>query len=199
MFHVARDHWRVASAQRRTVYSLSTALHRRSGSALITYLGPLLAVILGIVHAAIAPVIVIGDVKPNLVLIGVVLVAAYGAFLPAATVAFVAGLTANLLVSEPLGAIPFAMLLVAALITGGTRLLGRMSWIYPPLAAFAGSLVADAVGIGLGGLVADAAIGGLPVDVMLRAALLNAAICAVLLIPARAVASRYVVDEATAW
>jgi cell shape-determining protein MreD len=151
------------------------------------------------VHAAIAPVIVIGDVKPNLVLVGVVLVAAYGGLLPAATVAFVAGLTANLLVSEPLGAIPFAMLLVSALVAGGARLLGRMSWIFPPLAAMAGSLVADAVGIGLGGLVADASIAGLPIDVMIRAALLNAAICAALLLPARAVAARYVVEEATAW
>ena len=150
-------------------------------------------------HAAIAPVIVIGDVKPNLVLVGVVLVAAYGGFLPGATVAFLAGLTANLLVSEPLGSIPFSLLLVAALVAAGARLMGRMSWLYPPIAALAGSLLFDAVTIGLGGLVTDAAVTGLPVDVMLRAAFLNAAVCAVLLLPARALATRFVVDEAPAW
>ena len=48
--------------------------------------------------------------------------------------AFTAGLTANLLVGDPLGSIPLAMLLVAILVAGGARLLGRVGWIYPIVA-----------------------------------------------------------------
>ena len=38
------------------------------GAVIIPYLSPLLAILVGIVHAALAPVIVVGGVKPNLVL-----------------------------------------------------------------------------------------------------------------------------------
>ena len=154
---------------------------------------------MGIVHAALAPVVVIGGVKPNLVLIAVVLVTAYGGFLPGMVTAFVAGLTANLLVSEPLGSIPLAMLLVAALVAGGARVLGRVSLLYPILAAFLGSIVADLVSLTLGQVVTDAPIGALPTDLIMAAAVLNAAICGLLVVPARATASRYVIDEAAAW
>lgn len=154
---------------------------------------------MGIVHAAIAPVIVVGGVKPNLVLVAVVLVTAFGGFLPGITWAFVAGLTANLLVGEPLGAIPLAMLIVAALTAGGARVIGRVPLIYPVLAAFTGSIVADLLLLGLGGLVGDAAVTGLPTDTVLAAAALNAAICALAVVPARAIAIRYAPDEAGAW
>jgi rod shape-determining protein MreD len=154
---------------------------------------------MGIVHAAIAPVIVVGGVKPNLVLVAVVLVTAYGGFLPGITWAFVAGLTVNLLVGEPLGAIPFALLVVAALTAGGTRVIGRVPLLYPVLAAFVGSVVADLLVLGLGALVGDAVLAGLPTDTILAAAVLNAVICGVAVVPARAVATRYVVDEAGAW
>ena len=133
----------------------------------ISYLSPLLAVILGIVHAALAPVIVVGGVKPNLVLVGVVLVTVLAGFQAGITWAFVAGLTANLLVGEPLGTVPLAMLIVAALAAGGARVFGRLTWIYPVLAAFAGSIVADLVALGIAQLVGDVGIGGLPVDLML--------------------------------
>ena len=154
---------------------------------------------LGIVHAALAPVIVIGGVKPNLVLVAVVLVTAFGGFLPGITWAFVAGLTVNLLVGEPLGSVPLALLIVAALTAGGFKLVGRVVWIYPVLAAFAGSVVADIATLGIASMVTDAAVAELPTDVVLAAALLNAAVCAVVLLPARAVAARYAVDDATAW
>lgn len=143
--------------------------------------------------------IVVGEVRPNLVLVAVVLVASLGGFLPGITWAFVAGLTANLLVSEPLGSVPLAMLIVAALTAGGSRLIGRVVWIYPVLAAFAGSVVADVATLGIASMLTDAAVQGLPTDVILAAALLNAAVCAALLLPARAIAARYVVDDATAW
>ncbi|HEX7173457.1 MAG TPA: hypothetical protein VF365_12725, partial [Candidatus Limnocylindria bacterium] len=95
----------------------------------MSYIGPLLAVVVGIVHAAIAPVIVIGDVKPNLVLVAVVIVTCLGGFGAGIITAFVAGLTANLLVSDALGSIPLALLIVAALTAGGARILGQAVWV----------------------------------------------------------------------
>jgi len=153
----------------------------------------------GIVHAAISPVIVIGDVKPNLVLVAVVIVTCLGGFGPGIIFAFVAGLTANLLVSDPLGSIPLALLIVAALTAGGARILGQAVWVYPILAVAVGSVVADLVVLGLGQLVGDARLAGLPTQLILAAAAVNAVIGAILLFPARLVAARYAADEATAW
>ncbi len=154
---------------------------------------------MGIVHAAIAPVIVVGGVKPNLVLVAVVLVTAFGGFLPGIAWAFVAGLTVNLLVGAPLGAIPLAMLVVAAMTAGGARVIGRVPLIYPVLAVFAGSVAADLLLVGIDQLVGDAVASPLPSDIILAAAALNAVICAICVVPARAIAARYVVDEAGAW
>ena len=166
----------------------------------INYLTPLLAIIVGIVHASIAPVIVVGSARPNLVLVAVVLVTALGGFLPGITWAFAAGLTANLLVGEPLGTIPFALLIVAAIVAGGQRLIGRSVWIYPVVAAFVGSIVGDVVSLGLSQLVADASIGPFPSDLVIAAAVLNTVVATLLLLPARAIAARTVPDEAaTAW
>jgi len=170
-----------------------------SRSATISYLGPLLAIVVGILHAALAPVIVVGGVKPNLVLVAVVLVTALGGFLPGITWAFVAGLTANLLVGDALGSVPLVMLVVAALVAGAGRLVGRAVWVTPIIAAFVGSVVADIGSIGLTTLVSDASAVVLPTDLVIGAAFLNAAICAVLLYPARAIASRRIADESAAW
>lgn len=171
----------------------------RLGGLIISYLSPLLAIIVGIVHAALAPVIVVGGVKPNLVLVAVVLVTLLLGLLPGITWAFTAGLTANLLVGDPLGSIPLAMLLVAVLVAGGARMLGRVGWIYPIAATFAGSIVADLIALGVSQLVTDASTTTIPVGLILAAATLNAAIAGLLLYPARLVAARYVADEAPAW
>lgn len=165
----------------------------------MSYLSPLLAVIVGIVHAGLAPIIVIGGVKPNLVLVGVVLVTCLFGFLPGITWAFAAGLTANLLVGEPLGSIPLVLLLVAALVAGGGRVLGGLIWIYPIAAAFVGSLVADIGSLLVSQLVADTAPAWPPFDIILAAAVLNAAIVGLLLFPARMLALRFVPDDAPAW
>jgi rod shape-determining protein MreD len=138
-------------------------------------------------------------VKPNLVLVAVVLVTYLAGFLPGITWAFVAGLTANLLVGDPLGSIPLAMLVVAVVIAGGSRVMGRLVWIYPVAATFVGSLVADAIGLGVNQLVGDAVVSDLPADLMLGAATLNAAVAALVMLPARALAGRYAPDEAGAW
>ncbi len=141
----------------------------------------------------------IGGVKPNIVLIGVVFVTCFAGFLPGITWAFVAGLTANLLVGDPLGSIPLAMLIVAAMVAGGARILGRMVWIYPVVATMLGSVVADLVILFIGQLVGDVAIGAVPLDRILAAALLNGAIAALVIIPIRILTARYGADEAAAW
>jgi rod shape-determining protein MreD len=174
-------------------------IRQSSGGAIISYVSPLLAVILGIVHAALAPVIVIGGVKPNLVLVAVVLVTYLAGFLPGITWAFVAGLTANLLVGDPLGSIPLGMLLVAVVVAGGSRVMGRLVWVYPVVATFVGSLVADLVSLGVNQLVGDTVLTTLPAGVLLVAATLNAAVAALVMLPARALAVRYAPDEAGAW
>ena len=154
---------------------------------------------MGIFHAALAPVIMIGGVKPNLVLVAVVMVTYLAGFLPGITWAFVAGLTANLLVGDPLGSIPLSMLLVAVVVAGGSRVMGRLVWVFPVLATFVGSLVADLVSLGLNQLVGDVVITGLPLYLLLGAATLNAAVAALIMLPARLVAGRYAPDEAGAW
>lgn len=155
---------------------------------------------MGIVHAAIAPVIVVGGVMPNLVLVGVVLVTVLIGFLPGIVWAFVGGLAANLLVGAPLGSVPLTMLLVAALAAGGSRALGRLTWIYPVAAVLVGSAVADALALAIDRLVGEAPfVAGVPTATVGAAALLNAAIAATLLAPARLVVARYASDEAPAW
>ena len=105
----------------------------------------------------------------------------------------------DLLIPEPLGSIPLAMLLVAALTSGGARLFGRLVWVYPVLAAFVGSVLADVVSLSLMRLVAAPLGDGLPLELILPAAALNAAICGVLLFPVRTLALRYWLDEKPAW
>jgi hypothetical protein len=82
---------------------------------------------------------------------------------------------------------------------GGARILGRVPLIYPVIAVFAGSVVADLLLIGLGRLIGDAVVTELPGDIILAAAVLNAVICAVVVVPTRAVAARYTMDEAGGW
>ena len=165
----------------------------------MTHLSPLLAIVVGVVHAGLAPVIVIGGVKPNLVLVAVVLVTSLAGFMPGITWAFVAALTANLLVGEPLGSVPLVMLIVAAITAGGARTLGQATPVYPILAAGVGSFVADLGSLAIALLVGGAASAEPPFDIILAAAVLNAAIVAILVIPARLLVRRYAPDEAPAW
>jgi cell shape-determining protein MreD len=151
------------------------------------------------VHASISPVVAVSDVKPNLILVAVVLVTAVFGFGPGITWAFLGGLTANLLVGEPLGAVPLALLIVTALVAGGSRLFGAAIWIYPVAATAVGSAVADVISLVIGPLVADVPFGPIPTDLVLAAAAFNAAIAAALVYPVRSLAARYVPDEATAW
>ena len=155
--------------------------------------------VVGIVHAGLAPVIEVAGVHPNLVLVAVVLVTSVLGFGPGIVWAFVAGLTANLLVADPLGSVPLSMLLVSALVAGGDRLLGRLVWLYPILATLVGSVVADLVTLGVFRLVGDPFNAGLPTQLILPAAFLNAAIAGLLLYPVRTLALRLAPEERPAW
>jgi rod shape-determining protein MreD len=179
-----------------SLYSAAKAVVVRGRT--ISYLSPLLAIIVGILHAALAPVIVVGGVKPNLILVAVVLVTVLVGFLPGIVWAFTAGVTANLLVGDPLGSIPLAMLVVALIAAAGARPFGRMVWVYPILATLVGSAVADIVVLGASQLVA-AAPASLPGGIVVSAAILNAAIAALLLYPARLLVLRYAGEEVSAW
>ena len=200
MFHGkhSRCRGRPAVGQPYTAGSLRSESLRGENRA-ITYLSPLLAVVTGVIHAGLAPVIVIGGVKPNLVLIAVVLVTCRFGFQTGIVWAFVAGLTANLLVNEPLGTIPLAMLAVVAVVAGGSRAFGGLVWLYPILAALVGSALADVVTLVLAGLVGEAPSFVAPVELIAPAAVLNAAIVALLLYPMRTMADRYAPDERAAW
>ncbi len=165
----------------------------------ITYTSILLAILVGIAHAGLAPAVVVGGVKPNLVLVAVVLVTTSFGFGVGITWAFLAGLVANLLIPEPLGSIPLALLVVAALVSGGDRALGRLVWVYPIIAAFVGSIVADLVSLAALSLVGGSFGTSVPVQLILPAAVLNAATAALLLIPLRLILIRYRSDEKPAW
>lgn len=165
----------------------------------ISYTGALSALLAGIAHAAISPVIEVGGVRPNLVLVVVILVTVVRGFGTGIAWAFVAGLSANLLVREPLGGIPLALLLVVAIVAAGERVFGRLAWVYPVAAAFVGSLIADLVALGVLRLVDLPLQGGIPFDLLVPAALLNAALAALLLYPARLLAARFELPDQPAW
>lgn len=146
-----------------------------------------------------APVLAIGDVHPNLVLVAVVAVTVVKGFGPGVGWAFVAGLTANLLTREPLGSIPLGLLVVAAATTGGERLFGRLSWAFPVAAVALGSILVDAVSLGVLAMVDPPVSGAVPVPRIVAAALVNAVIAAIVILPARMLVERAGADEKPAW
>lgn len=146
-----------------------------------------------------APVLVFGDVHPNLVLVAVVLVTVLSGFGPGVAWAFVGGLTANLLVRAPLGSLPLALLLVAAAVAGGERLFGRLSWGYPLASVLVGSVIVDAITLGILQMVDPPLAGGFPIQTVIAAALLNTGLAAIALLPARMLVSRAGSAETRAW
>ena len=169
-----------------------------SGAVQISYTSVLLAIVVGIAHAGLAPEIEVAGVRPNIMLVAVVLVTALAGFGPGVVWAFAGGLTANLISTAPLGSIPLSLLLAAALVAGGDRILGRLIWLYPLLAAFAASILADLVIIGVFRLL-GAVAPAIPGNLIVPAAVLNAAIAGLFLYPARLAARRMLPDERPAW
>ena len=136
---------------------------------------------------------------PNLVLVAVVLVTALGGFASGVAWAFVGGLTANLLTREPLGSVPLGLLIVAAGVAGGERLFGRLSWAYPLAAVALGSIVVDLISLGILQMVDVPLAGTIPIGRIAAAAVLNAAIAALLIVPVRILLARTSTVEKAAW
>ncbi|HEX2221674.1 MAG TPA: hypothetical protein VHK06_04045 [Candidatus Limnocylindria bacterium] len=151
----------------------------------IGYIGVVLAVVAGVLHAALAPIIVIGGVKPNLVLAGAVVVTSRLGLMPGSAWAFVAGLVANLLGPQPLGSVPLTMLVVTALTAGLGRLLARMRWLHVVASALVGSIVAELFNLLVARMLGHPVDGAVPAALILTAALVNAALAALIALPAR--------------
>src|SRR5574338_92974 len=144
--------WSGSGAAGASVYSLPTPSGGHAstpsvpmGEPAISYTSVLLAVVVGIVHAGLSPVIEIGGVRPNL------------------------------------------------------GLVGRLVWVYPIVAALAGSVLADLVSLGVLRLIDAPLQVGVPIDLIVPAAVLNAALVGVLLYPARVATARLRPDERAAW
>ena len=146
-----------------------------------------------------APILVVGNVHPNLLVVAVVLVTAMNGFGPGVVWAFVGGLTANLLVRDPLGSLPLALLLVAALVAGGERLFGRLTWAYPLAAVAIGSILVETMSLLILQLVGEPLGGGWPADRIVAAAVLNTAIAAMAILPTRILLARAAGGENAAW
>ena len=115
----------------------------------ISYASVLLAVLSGVVHAGLAPILQVSGVRPNILLVVVVLVTARRGLGTGIGWAFVAGLVANLMTRAPLGSIPLAMLAVALVVAATEQLLGRLWILVPIVAAMVGSVIADGVELGV--------------------------------------------------
>jgi cell shape-determining protein MreD len=109
----------------------------------INLLSALLALATGVIHASLAPLLAMGDVRPNLILAAVVAVTALFGLGTGALWAFVGGLTANLLTTDPLGTIPLGLLCVAAMVAVLARPLGRRGLLLALVGGLLGSALLD--------------------------------------------------------
>lgn len=168
-------------------------LHRPRENRPINAISALFAIAIGIVHASLAPVLAVGDLRPNLILAFVVAVTALLGLGSGAVWAFIGGLTANLLTSDPLGSLPLGLLLAAAAVAGLVRLIER-----PPVAAvflggLSGSLVVDVTGLVVLALAGSASMALSPpsfVSVLVPSAVVNAMLALVVWYGLRAVLIR---------
>jgi len=164
---------------------LSASLVESPQGKQISYVSVLLAVLSGVVHAGLAPVLQVSGVRPNILLVVVVLVTATRGLGTGISWAFLSGLVANLMTRAPLGSIPLAMLAAALVVALTEQLLGRLWILVPIVAAMVGSVIADGVELGVLRLLDQAPSGGLPLSLVAAAAALNGALAAILLLPAR--------------
>lgn len=177
----------------------SAAIRRlqRPGNQPINLLSTLLALATGVIHASLAPLLAMGDVRPNLILAAVVAVTALLGLGAGAVWAFVGGLSANLLTTDPLGIVPLGLLLVAALVALLGRPLGRRGVILALVGGFLGSVLLDVVAAGvlvLEGNVSPGAGPGTLLLVVAPTALVNATLAAALYMAGRAAITRLAAD-----
>ena len=163
------------------------------------YLAILLAILTGIVHLAVTPLIVLNDVRPSLVVVAIVLVTALFGFELGIIWAFAAGVTVTLLGFEPLGTSPLTLLALSALVALAGRALGRLPWVFPIGAALLGSVLVDGLTLGIFALTGTELAVPNPGALILPAALFNAVLVAILLVPARLLALRSAQEEFSPW
>jgi cell shape-determining protein MreD len=159
----------------------------------INALSALFAFVIGVIHAGLAPVLSVGDMRPNLILASVVTAAALLGLEAGVAWAFVGGLTVNLLTTDPLGSVPLGLLLVVGIVAGIGRVLGRHAAILALLAGGLGSVVVDMVG-----MIVLVLVGGTPASqpatllgLLLPTASVNGVFAALLFVAARAALSRF--------
>ena len=165
----------------------------------ISLVGLLLAVGVGLLHAVVSPSVTVAGVHPNLVLVGAVLVTAFAGTEASLAWAFASGLTANLLVREPAGAIPLGLLLVVGTASLLARLVPRPRWARVAAVALIGSFVADGAILLTRGIVGDPTPSGDLGGVLLAAALLNGTLSLLALAPISAMVRRFGPDRRRAW
>ena len=146
-----------------------------------------------------APVLAIGGVHPNIILVAVVLATVLRGFGTGVAWAFLGGLTANLLVRDPLGSLPLALLVVAAAVAGAERFFGRLAWGYPLVSVALGSAIADIVSLSILRMVDLPLAGPFPIQRLIAAAVLNTTIAAIALLPTRVLLARASGADRPAW
>jgi hypothetical protein len=168
----------------------------------INLLSAILALATGVIHASLAPVLAMGDVRPNLILAAVVAVTALFGLGAGATWAFIGGLTANLLTTDPLGAIPLGLLLIAGLVALLAGPLGRRRTVLALVGGLAGSALLDLAGV-VFLLLEGSSASGLGIDglilLVLPTAIANGILAAALFLAARAGASRVGSEMPASW
>ena len=159
----------------------------------INVVSALLALATGLVHASLAPLMAMGDVRPNLILAAVVAVTALLGLGAGAIWAFVGGLTANLLTTDALGTIPLGLLLIAGLVTLMGRALGRHAAVLALVGGAIGSIVLDALGIAVVLLQSSAGASIVVLDlvgIIVPSAVVNGLLAVALYLVARAAMTR---------
>jgi cell shape-determining protein MreD len=140
--------------------------------------------------------------RPNLILVAVVAVTALFGLGAGATWAFVGGLTANLLTTDPLGVIPLGLLLVAGLVALLGRPLGRRPVVLAFLGGLAGSAVLDLADVFVialqGGSAPGTSMASL-ILLILPTAMANGILAAAIFLAARAAAGRISSEMPAAW
>lgn len=166
----------------------------------INVISALLAFVTGVIHASLAPLLAMGDLRPNLILAAVVTATALFGLGTGAVWAFVAGLTANLLTTDPLGTLPLGLLLVAGMVAAVGRGIGRTGPVLALFGGLVGSLLLDVVG--LGGVLLEG--GSLPIAqipelarLIIPTAVVNGALAVSLFVATRLIVSRFGYEAAT--
>lgn len=137
-----------------------------------------------------------GDVRPNLILAAVIAVTALLGLGAGALWAFVGGLSANLLTTDPLGIVPLGLLLVAALVALLSPIFGRQGVLLAVVGGLAGSALLDLAVAGVLALEGSGPAGGPSslIAVVVPTAVVNAALALTLYLAGRAAIGRLAPD-----